>query len=75
MQQHLADLRDGPLFLVGDLLNVSPQRRNPERFVLMITSRRLASAPQETDSVSPVPIPSFSCQSGQAPDQTANIRG
>jgi hypothetical protein len=33
VQQHLADLRDGPLFLIGDSLNVSPQRRNPERFV------------------------------------------
>jgi hypothetical protein len=47
----------------------------PERFVFTITSRRLASAPQEIDSISPVPIPSFSCQSGQGPDQTADIRG
>ena len=75
VQQHLADLRDRPLFLVSDSLNVSPQRRNPERFVSTITSRRLASAPQEIDSISPVPIRSFSCQSAQGPDQTADIRG
>jgi hypothetical protein len=69
------DLRDRPLFLVSDSLNVSPQRRNPARFVFTITSRRLALAPQEIDSISPAPIPSFSCQSGQGPDQTADIRG
>jgi hypothetical protein len=40
---------------------VSPQRRNPERFVSTITSRGLASAPQEIDYISPVQIPSFSC--------------
>jgi hypothetical protein len=46
-----------------------------ERFVFTIPSRRLASARQETDFVSPVPIPSFTCQSGQGPDQTADVRG
>src|ERR1035438_8113130 len=39
------------------------------------TLRRLASASKEKDSISPVPIPSLSCQSGQGPDQTADIRG
>src|ERR1035441_2326739 len=52
-------------------------RANAEilKIVFTMTSRRLASAPQEIDSISPVPIPSFSCQSGQGPDQTADIRG
>lgn len=27
VQQHLTDLRDGPLFLISDLLNVAPQFR------------------------------------------------
>jgi hypothetical protein len=36
VQQHLTNLRDGPLFLISDSLNVSPQRRNPERFVSTI---------------------------------------
>ena len=40
-----------------------------------ITSSRSASAPQEIDSIRPVPIPSFSCQSAQGPDQTSDIRG
>ena len=38
-------------------------------------STRLASAPQEIDSIGPVPIPGFFCQSGQGPDQAADIRG
>ena len=33
------------------------------------------SASQEIDSIRPVPIPGLSCQSGQGPDQTADIRG
>jgi hypothetical protein len=27
VQQHLTNLRDGPLFLISDLLNVAPQFR------------------------------------------------
>ena len=46
------------------LLNVSPRRRNPEGFAFTIRSTQLTSAPQEIDSISPVPIPSFSRQSG-----------
>jgi hypothetical protein len=41
-----------------------PPRRSPS-----------ASAPEETDSVSPIPILSFSCQFGQGPYQTADVRG
>ena len=35
----------------------------------------IASASQEIASMSPDPIPRFSCQSAQGPDQTSEVRG